>query len=406
MPRRLLCALLLLSTLALSGCWDSVEIDDQCYLLTLAIDVTEKGDLQLTTEIPNVEDENAASQEEKKRNMASVVGRSFTEAIDVLIASVPRNVNLTQLKVLFISEDLARSDAFLNLLNDLLSYRGLRRMASVVICEGKASAFTEAMRAVAGLEMSKSLEIAISTYGESSYLVHTRLLELSMQMRGIYGTGMAATGAVTREYDEKIPIPNPLTEALQPGDYAAADMPHQGVSITELFGTALFDGTHLVEMLGGHQTQLMQFVRGKGDYNLLAVSFGEGESTNIIIRMRQAPIIHVWDEGGRAMIHIDLSLKATLTQTHVLDGANLSTLQAEAEALIIRDTKQLLDALKDAGLDPIGFSKVMSREFLTIGDWERYPWDEAYRNGEITLSVQVYLQHPSREPGGLPLELH
>jgi|GEM_PF-4673570 len=409
MIRRCLTVFLTVSLVFVSGCWDSVEIDDQCYLLALAIDLTDTGGLQMTASIPSVDSEkDTATPEERKRSMTTVTGRNIAEAIDVLIGSVPRNINLSQLKVLFLSEELARAPFFLQVLDDLLSYRGLRRMASVVICEGEASAFIETLQAVAGLQLSKSLEIAISAYNESSYLTHTRLLELNMQMHRIHGTGLAAIGAVTGEYEQAETVRNPVEGDVQPGDYDASELPHRGVSPTELFGTALFDAGHMVGRLSGYETQLLLFLRGEGRYNLIAVPTDEEDMdrTNIILRAQHRPKISVRDRGGMAAIHIDIPLRATLTQTYDSAGMDMEALRQRAEAIATRDMERLLRKLQEQCLDPIGFSGIIAREFLIIQDWEAYPWAEAYQNGEITLNVRVYLQQPSREPGGLPLELH
>ncbi len=403
---------------ALAGCWDGVEIDDQCYLLFLALDKTEKGGIQLTTEIPSVIKSGDAAQngsengqgKEAPPNMVTTAGIDIFDAIDTLNAGVPLNVNMSQLKVIVFSEELARDGMFISLINDLLSIRNIRRTAMMIICAENAGEFAEKVIPTAGMELGKSMEVAVSSYAKSSYLPPSRLLDMYMQMHDKGGTGIAVSAALASEYKsgEKLEY---YEDGEQPGDFYAKEMPHRGISVSEVFGTALFDNTHMVMKLTGYETQLLNFLRGEGRYILVSVPVGPAQSSgtsgenriNIIIHANKNPRMSLSEEDGRTVISIDFPLEATLSQVAPEDKADPHMLEDEAGMIIQSDAENLLRKFQDAGLDPIDLNALMAKRFITLQEWDAYDWKSAYANAEIRLNSSIYLRHPSREPGGLAM---
>ena len=97
----LLCALL-------SGCTQARQVESIAFAVILGADLTEDEGIELTVQIPKVgggsESEESSSGEPSDYLIASARGATFTDALMALEITVPRDLTLTQIKLLVVSE--------------------------------------------------------------------------------------------------------------------------------------------------------------------------------------------------------------------------------------------------------------------------------------------------------------
>ena len=111
-------ALLLLCAL-LGGCTQARQVESVAFAVILGADLTEDEGIELTVQIPKVGGGSTEAQDESSGPsdylIASASGATFTDALMALEITVPRDLTLTQVKLLVVSDALARHEKFLNL---------------------------------------------------------------------------------------------------------------------------------------------------------------------------------------------------------------------------------------------------------------------------------------------------
>ena len=106
-----LCALLTLLALLLGGCTPSRQIENQAHAISMGLDLTD-GKICMSVQVPTIgagSGEGSGSASATEYSIYSATAKDFPLAYDLLLATVPQRLNLTQLKSIIFSEALARS---------------------------------------------------------------------------------------------------------------------------------------------------------------------------------------------------------------------------------------------------------------------------------------------------------
>ena len=102
---------------------------------------TEDEGIELTVQIPKVggasESEESSSGEPSDYLIASARGATFTDALMALEITVPRDLTLTQIKLLVVSEALARHEKFFNFAESLAKLDQSCASAYFAVCRGE-----------------------------------------------------------------------------------------------------------------------------------------------------------------------------------------------------------------------------------------------------------------------------
>ena len=125
--------LLIISTLFLYGCWDSVEINKREYLFAVGID-KEDDTLRFISEIPKI---NEGSEEE--RLVYSNEGKSFADFYHLNYLHSDKVISDRLMQVIVLGEDLARdSEALKEIFDEIQRSPQMNRRVKICIAKGKA----------------------------------------------------------------------------------------------------------------------------------------------------------------------------------------------------------------------------------------------------------------------------
>lgn len=131
--KRIILILLILATVFLSGCWDSVEINKREYLFAVGID---KDDdiLKFTSEIPKI---NEGSEEE--RLVYTNEGKSFADFYYLNYLHSDKVISDRLMQVIVLGEDLARdSKKVKEIFDEIQRSPQMNRRVKICIAKGKA----------------------------------------------------------------------------------------------------------------------------------------------------------------------------------------------------------------------------------------------------------------------------
>lgn len=132
---------LLISTLIMTGCWDSVEIDRKAFVSTIAIDMSkdEENPIVVTYSFPDIRNMDAEKGISDRIAMA-VDGHSVSDAYLKADSMTSRSLHMSHSKLMIISEDLYGDEEIMERFMDYLERSpNINRAMNMVLVEGKAS---------------------------------------------------------------------------------------------------------------------------------------------------------------------------------------------------------------------------------------------------------------------------
>lgn len=373
MIRRMTLFLSCLALLALSGC-SAQDIETQAYAVSLGVDLLEDGGICVSVQVPALNQgggsesggESGGSGGGTGYTFASANGRTLIEALDMLHATLPRALNLTGVKCIVVSEELARSDRFAEVLHEMaLSYR-VYGAAELVVSRSKAQEVIRSQQPVIGQRLSESMSVALKHYQETGTIPSARVSDVYYLSRSVYGDPTAILAALKDE-----------DGAQQDGKTAlAGEIGRSGGGKIEYFGTALFRAGKMIGMLDGKETQLMTFLRGELE------SFSRTtESGPVRLIPAGKPKITVCTAGDAPIIEAHICME-------MLDPTGKAE-TAEIERKLTEEFSALTEKCMKMGTDPFGFAEKAAAQFTTMQEWMEYNWRQRIEAAEVRCRTEV-----------------
>ena len=346
----------------LSGCQDIGEVENQAYVLVLALDTAEDGALELTVRVPGIGKSDTKGKEGDAGGSPylsfSVSAPSWSRALDELQWVTPRRVNLSHIEMIVASEALASQPSFPNLTREIADTPHLYTNARLVICSGSARAFLEAGETVIGTRLSSEIHTMLSQYARQGFIPDACLADACYCANGIYGDPIAIWGEL---------------EDAPSDDEAGAVL--ESPMRQRFSGTALLRGGRLVRRLSRRETRLFNLIRGQCKAFPCAWQGGIAELT-----LRSAAL-----EARFAGDDISLLLRLKLRAPEGLSEAEASNLEAAIRTEITR----LVGDCQRLGVDPFGFAESAAAHFATVPQWTAYDWRRRYAGAPLTVDLTI-----------------
>ena len=136
-------SLLLLATVfLLSGCWDREELEDKAYVIGLGLDHSKAEDkIKVTMLIANPEVgsmQGGGGSTEKPKEIISFDANDFLSAKSTANVVISRKISYDLLKIIVVSEELAKDPKFITWIYDALRDREIRLDAYLAVSKEKA----------------------------------------------------------------------------------------------------------------------------------------------------------------------------------------------------------------------------------------------------------------------------
>lgn len=364
-------ALALAAAMLLSGC-SAKNVEAQAYAVSMGLDLTGDERIKVSVQVPtlnqsgsNESGESDQSGGGKGYTLSSAEGDTLTEALEMLNASVPRELNLTGVKSIVVSERLARSARFSEALHEIsLAYR-VYGAAEIMVCRGEADAFIRNQQPVIGFRFSESTTVALDHYQEYGYIPSAKTADVYYLSRSIYGDPVTILASGRPESGT----------GVSGADSYAGSMPGNGSEKNQYFGTALMSGGRMVGMLNGRQTQLLNVLLGNVDYFSWIV-----DGIPVRINLSGRPEVRMALDG-EVTIDVGLTFNMMESEGKLSEERLREKLQEGLEALTSH--------CQACGCDPFRYAERAAGFFLTVEEWLEYDWRAKFPNAEVRYDVKV-----------------
>lgn len=383
----LLAASLFLCLLLLSGCSGGMEIESGLFVLSMAVDPAPEGNLTVTikalsgtqeAESPAQEStaatgQSAAEETEPGYIVMSATAQSCLRALDLLSATTPRTLNLSQLKEIVLSETLARTQATLSILKEIHSLYRAGGDAVVVVTPDDAGDFIRRQRAVLGVRLSKYLQVLFEHYAEIDVIPpNAQLSSVIAAMESSAGDA-AAVYAASNAFDSTLILPDtPETDRL-PGH-----LPRTSPAQNEYLGSAIFSGAQMTGTLTGDETGLLCLLTGNARTRTFTIN-GAQYKSNVATRVTRKI------DKSTGVLHVIIRMNLTRIAGESGESAQDIARQIESGAAALIERLQAMES------DAIGFGSIAVRRTLTIDQWERAGWRTDYPQRSVQVTAYVRL---------------
>jgi spore germination protein KC len=402
--RRRLAAFLLVLLLAmpLAGCWDRAELEEEAFVLAIGVDKGKQSLYNVSFAIAHPSrlagggkggGGGGGGGDEKPLVLTSVEAPTVASAISMANSYLSRRVSLRHTKALFMGEELARQSGMFTM-DEFVRFRQARRTIFYIVTKGKAADLLEKMKPT--LEKDPQRYIEQMTYS----VRHTGMVPAASQIQHyvtLINTGYAQPityyAALHEEGQEQSGKGTAQTEG-----YKAGELPRKGGANVDLLGGAAFRHEKMVGILTGEDMRMILMLQDKFRRGIISIPDPSTPDLFVSMEVHQGRPLRINADlsGPKPRIHATVTLEGDLLTIQSNADYTEPELQTKLEQATVGTLEQRIRSLigktQEWDTDVIGFGQEVVKQFPTVEAWERYRWQDRYKNAEISADVRFTLR--------------
>ena len=349
MGKRLLCSLLMVCMCFMTGCYDSVEVSDELYAIMIGLDKSEEG-VKLSLILPVYGGGSGEGQQQQSESkIFTVEADNVYEGLNQMHLQIARGVSLLHVKAVVVSEELAR-EGLMPHVSAIRHHMETRNVMGVLVTASEAEEYLTYMQENVTGVLSQELEQLLFRPRKDLYFPVRTFEDFCREMESEY----AQTYAVyCKSAEEK----------------------------GELYGTALFQGDKMVELLDKYQSVCTMMVRGEFDGGTMTAG-------DMVADINARPKIRIKTDTKEDIPKINLTVSL---QGGFMEGEipkNPTAKDDEFAKEIEGYFQETIEKTKACGSDIWGFGKHAARHFQRIQEWEAYDWNRKFQQAQIQVQVK------------------
>lgn len=385
MKSRLLSLLLIVPLcLGLTSCRDRSEIDDMAYAVAVGVENGEDGQLALTfafadpAKVNGGGGEAASGGDESPLKSLTVGAPDIFSGSDVISASIGKQVNLSHLKLLLFSKDIAAA-GITSYADGFMRNLKVRPQILPAVTDQPRTYIEQIVPSFEG-NPEKFLDQLLEK-GASQYVPGTTLYDLytasMLPDRGMTLPILSAAEGGQNENESNAQKEGSGDQRAQPASPAARSL-------------AVFRNGKMV----GECTQpfYYQLLTGQLDDAHITLPGAPGEHAVFRVESVKKPRVHADLTGGAPHISIQTQVNCQIValENHAVTEHDYQQLQAQLENYLQQQAQAFaLQTAREYQTDICGFSATAKRQFLTLAAWENYRWADNYPAAEFSVQIDA-----------------
>ncbi|SES15082.1 germination protein, Ger(x)C family [Gracilibacillus ureilyticus] len=390
--------LLLCFLFIMAGCQDRIELEQQSYVIAIGIDSTDdKGTYEFTYQMANPEVGSAAGQggsEEPATETVTVQGSDILSATFTANSFVSKKLTLDHTKVIVVSEETARSDDFIRVIQSASRTPQVRRQVQMIVSKEKASDFINNNKPLLETRPHKYYQTMLTRAIETGIVPEATLHRFFQITEGDADLFLGIY-ATTEKSDQKS-----ASEGAE-DKYIAGEIPQIGGSPTQFMGSAVFKEGKMIDIITGEETRLAHALdptlRMEGylatvpdpmmpDYRV-SYEYSQAEMPKIDIHYHK-------DKPTTINVEIEFQIEVIAIPSLVEYTQNVAyrkKLEKEVVTRLEQNTKALIEkSQKEYRSDPFYWSLYVRKYFKDIPSYEKADWHKKiYPNAEINVTYTL-----------------
>lgn len=346
---------MLLPLMLLQGCWDIRDIDNRMLVGALGISMEEDKSVKVWVRFPLPRSQLGIGSGSKDFLSASQRGKTATDALDQLRARMPKFLDLSQTRAVFVDRAMAEAKGIYGCLDFVVRDRIMPINAIFALIEG---------------DMGQLFQRP-NPSGELSG-VYTRLFFEQYAGGTPQKNKVSLWEVFSRHY-------NPLQQSLVP--LLTTDESFQ----FKLKGSAYFADDRMAGWLTPEETLIYELVMGR----MSAFEIETAGGGDVKVEASRAHISAGW-KAGKPDIRIRIRVMMKLMDTSKATPMSTREIEEEVNKLLEKRAVSVFAKTQAKGSDVFGFGN-RYRSSLPAGRYEA--WGALYKEASITLKVESNLRN-------------
>lgn len=374
-----------------AGCWGSREVDEAAYVLAVGLDRGPGGDLFFSMAIADVPSTPGPSPsgttETSRRGTRFVSARApgFFSGLTRCNALLEKPPNLTHLKLLVFSEELARAgiDEYLD---SFVRWREFRRTVYIAVAEGSAAPVIAALAETREENAGEYLELLLANQMAAGSIPSGQFLRFYNDFRTKGESPLAITIARGSETEPAHTLPE------RPSRSRGATA---GEGPIRLSGATIFKGGRMIGRLSREETMAAALIRGDLRQTFVTLPRPAEAKAKMELRVMPAkkPRLVVVRAGRGVRFALTLFLRAEVVDVERGTGERGVPRLATAERALAEWMEERCRAvfakaqsLQADFLDFAGKARWLVPDWPA---WRRWNWEASFAEAPLHLKVEV-----------------
>lgn len=363
--------LMLFIPFILNGCYDRFEVDDLAYVIAIGADVGENDQIDITYQIAvplKITGENSETGKETYTTY-TVTAPSLSIGNNKINTQISKEVNLSHVKIIVYSEELARQDISGHM-NVFLSQSDIRPKANFLVCKGRAQDLLEKVSPKLEESPARYYELLFNSSNYTGDTANSELVHFYTSAQSIDRNGFGTYIKLSEESGEE----SELTQD----------------------GLAVFKGSKMVGILDtSHVISHLILTNNLKRTGFAVPDFKEKNNViSVHLVQRDTPSIKVNTDENYPQIKIEIKLEAHLFSSGSAidfhDSDNVKKLESELNNALKKNIEEYLEITTHKfESDIAGFGRYARINFLTWKEFESYKWLEKYKEATYDVSVET-----------------
>ncbi|WP_158598363.1 Ger(x)C family spore germination protein [Falsibacillus albus] len=383
---------LIISSWVLSGCADRLEIEEEGFVIVIGLDAPSVGKrgFDVTYQIANPV-AGPKSDDIKEEKTITLTAPDAISGRDLVNASETRNINFYHTKAIVVSEELARSRHFFEIISSLMRDRQIRRDMYLIVSKEKASDYLRNNASAFESSPHKFYDYMSRRWETNAMSPRSTLHTFIHDTQADAGLSLAIYTTAKQE----APKEDPNEDDFYPGQ-----INKQGGTQVQIIGSAVFKNGKMIGALTGEETRLTAVLRDDKKPRKIFFTFpdplddhfritGRAKNIQTVVKANidgTAPriLVEEWMDIGIVYIPSMVNYVENLQKQKVLKKSLEKNLEQQSEKLIEKTQNEYK-------AEPFYWSVTARKEFVTIDDYVKYNWMKSYPNANIKVKYHVKL---------------
>jgi spore germination protein KC len=384
--------------LSLTGCWDRLELEEQAYVIAVGVDMAPDNKYSITYQIAGpggggLTNITGSSTQQPSSEEVTFIVPDLISARDLASASVTRRPSFSHTSNIIVSEEVARSSHFYELMSTAVRDRQIRRDSFLIISKEKAADFIRNNKPLLESRPQQFYEFMSRRWQETALVPRlsnlSRLLQRTKHGESLFLANYGATIASENKVGEN------------ENKYEAGQIQKGGGNPTEILGSCVIKDGVMIDTLDGEETRICQLLRPKNNVESIQISFQDPKekenrvSTNLTKNYTKIDVDVKSDKLKiKVQVSVDIIILGIPSRVdYVQNSSNPKLLKASIQNELTQTSNALIKKTQQQyGKDPFNWSYVARTKFWTIEDYKNYGFAEKYKDADISVNYKVNIK--------------
>lgn len=388
--------LLALWVLPLTGCWDQKELDQKAYVIAIGLDKHEvEGKVKVTYMIANPEvgsQQSGGGINEPPQEIITISADDFISSRSTANTVIAKEISYDLLRVLIVSEDLARDPNFIRWVYAAAKDREIKRSTQFVVSKEQAAEFISSNKPKLETRPHKFFEFMIERGQETGMIPDTDLndfFRITESDSDLFLAIYATTKKVEKERSER-----------SDDDFLAGEIQVEGeTNDTQFIGSAVFKEGMMIGKITGEETRISSLLDNTWETEDIRTTFldpfDERYRVSVRVSERKKNTFEFKQKFGRSIIEIKVPLFIeVLSDPSMINYAKntkkMEILKESMKKKIEDNFAQFIKLTQEEFKgDTFHLSVPIRKEFGTLKEFRNYDWMKSYPEADVKVKVEI-----------------